>query len=136
MTTLTEFLLENPVNDVTQEVIVSNRIVDKDGNALKFTIKPMLNEQYLEYQKQCLEVKGKKVDFNTKRFNNLVVLNHTIDPKFTDATLVKEAECVTPEQLMNKVLLAGEIDTLAQLIRRVSGFCEDLDELVEQAKNS
>ena len=135
MTTLTEFLLANPVDDVTEDVIVSNRIKDAEGNVLKFTVKPMLHEQYLMYQKQCGVVKGKKFEFDSKKFNNLIVIGHTTNPKFTDATLVQQAGCVTPEQLMNKLLLAGEIDVLSQQIRRVSGFQDDLDDLVEEAKN-
>lgn len=136
MTTLTEFLLANPVTSIEKEVVVSKRIVDENGQMLKFKIKPMLNEQYLEYQNQCtVPKKGGKIDFNTKRFNQLVILNHTVEPNFRDAQLIQQAGVATPEQLLNKMLLAGEIQTLAEQIREVSGFADSLDDLVDEVKN-
>lgn len=136
MTTLTEFLLANPVTSIEKEVVVSKRIVDENGQMLKFKIKPMLNEQYLEYQNQCtVPKKGGKIDFNTKRFNQLVILNHTVEPNFRDAQLIQQAGVTTPEQLLNKMLLAGEIQTLAEQIREVSGFADSLDDLVDEVKN-
>lgn len=136
MTALTDFLLANPVNTIEKEVAVSKRIVDEQGNLLKFKIKPMLNEQYLEYQNQCtIPKKGGKIEFNTKRFNQLVILNHTVEPNFRSAELVHQAGCSTPEQLLNKMLLAGEIQVLAEQIRIISGFEDSLDDLVEEVKN-
>ena len=106
MTALTEFLLANPVDTIEREVVVSKRIVDANGQMLKFKIKPMLNEQYLEYQNQCtVPKKSGKIDFNVKRFNQLVILNHTVEPNFRSAELIQQAGVSTPEQLLNKMLL-------------------------------
>ena len=136
MTALTEFLLANPVDTIEREVVVSKRIVDANGQMLKFKIRPMLNEQYLEYQNQCtVPKKGGKIDFNSKRFNQLVILNHTVEPNFRSAELIQQAGVSTPEQLLNKMLLAGEIQTLSEQIREVSGFADSLDELVDEVKN-
>ena len=136
MTALTDFLLANPVNTIEKEVIVSKRIKDAEGNLLKFKVKPMLNEQYLEYQNQCLvPKKGGKIDFNAKRFNQLVILNHTVEPNFRNAELIQQAGCTTPEQLLNKFVLAGEIQVLSEQIREISGFADSLDELVDEVKN-
>lgn len=136
MTSLTEFLLANPVDTIEKEVVVSKRIVDENGQMLKFKVRPMLNEQYLEYQNQCtVPKKGGKIDFNTKRFNQLVILNHTVEPNFRSAELIQQAGVATPEQLLNKMLLAGEIQILSEQIREVSGFADSLDELVDEVKN-
>lgn len=136
MTALTDFLLANPVNTIEKEVIVSKRIKDAEGNLLKFKVRPMLNEQYLEYQNQCVvPKKGGKIDFNSKRFNQLVILNHTVEPNFRSVELMQQAGCATPEQLLNKFLLAGEIQVLSEQIRQISGFADSLDELVDEVKN-
>lgn len=136
MTALTDFLLANPVDTITQEVIVSKRIKDAEGNLLKFTVKPMLNEQYLEYQNQCMVPKRHgKVDFDTKKFNRLLILNHTVSPDFRSVELIQKAGCSTPEQLLNKFLLAGEIQVLAEHIREISGFADSIDDLVDEVKN-
>lgn len=136
MTQLTDFLLANPVDTITKKVVVSKRLKDKDGKLLEFTIKPMLQEQYLDYQQQCtIPKKGGKIDFNTRRFNQLLILNHTIEPNFRSAELLQKAGCSQPEQLLNKSLLAGEIQVLAEQIRVVSGFEDSLDDLVDEVKN-
>lgn len=136
MTALTDFLLANPVDTLTEEVVVSKRIKDAEGNLLKFKVKPMLNEEYLEYQNQCtVPKKGGKIDFNSKKFNQLVILNHTVEPNFRDAELINQASVRTPEQLLNKMLLAGEIQVLSEQIRLISGFEDSLDELVDEVKN-
>lgn len=136
MTALTDFLLANPVDTLTEEVVVSKRIKDTEGNLLKFKVKPMLNEEYLEYQNQCtVPKKGGKIDFNAKKFNQLVILNHTVEPNFRNAELIEKAGVRTPEQLLNKMLLAGEIQVLSEQIRVISGFEDSLDELVDEVKN-
>lgn len=133
---LTDFLLANPVDTMTKEVVVSKRLKDEDGNLYKFTIKPMLQEEYLTYQEQCtIAKKGGKIEFNTKRFNQLLILNHTINPNFRDAEFLQKANCVRPEQALNKFLLSGEIQNLAEQIRIVSGFEDSLDDLVDEVKN-
>jgi hypothetical protein len=136
MTTLTEFLLAHPVDNLEDSVAVSKRLKDKKGNLLKFKIKPMQQEEYLSYQEQCTILKkGGKIDFNTRRFNELLILNHTVDPNFRDAELIKSAGCTTPQQLLNKLLLAGEIQVLSEHIRNISGFEDSIDDLVDEVKN-
>ena len=133
---LTDFLLANPVDNIIQEVVVSKRLKDENGELFKFKIKPMLHEQYLSYQEQCMvPKKGGKIDFNTRKFNQLLVLNHTEYPNFRNAEFLQQAGCRTPEQALNKLLLAGEISMLAEQIRQVSGFEDSLDDLVDDAKN-
>lgn len=133
---LTEFLLANPVNDITQEVVVSKRLKDENGEMFKFKIKPMLHEEYLSYQEQCSQIKkGGKFEFNTRRFNQLLILNHTVEPNFRSVEFLEQAGCRTPEQALNKFLLAGEISMLAEQIRNISGFEDSLDDLVDEVKN-
>ena len=93
--------------------------------------------QSAEYQKMSTKIgKKRKVEFDSKTFNELVVLNHTLVPNFRDAESIKKAGCRTPEQFLYKSLLAGEISELAQEISALSGFDKDMDEEVEEAKNS
>jgi hypothetical protein len=139
MSSLQEFLNVNPVDNVTADVAISDRFKDKDGNMLKFKIKAMTNDEFEEIRKAAASISTKKgkrsISFDTKRFNELVVINNTIDPNFKDAESIKKLGCITPEQYLNKVLLAGEIVELSQQIQTLSGFELEIDELVEEAKN-
>jgi hypothetical protein len=136
MSTLQEFLNSHPVDNLTDEVVVSPRFKDKDGNILKFKIKAMTNKTFDDLRKRYTRVgKGRKVDFDAQGFNMAVVIEHTLDPDFKDADSIKKLGCTTPEEYLNKVLLSGEIATLVNKIQELSGFDIDMEALVEEAKN-
>jgi hypothetical protein len=127
-----QFLIDNPVDNLTDEVIVSARLAK-----FPFKIKGMTGPEFSEYQKLSTKIsRHKKVEFDSKTFNELVVLNHTLVPNFRDAESIKKAGCQTPEQFLYKSLLAGEINELAQQITALSGFDKDIEDTVEEAKNS
>ena len=127
-----QFLIDNPVDNLTDEVIVSARLAK-----FPFKIKGMTGPEFSEYQKLSTKIsRHKKVEFDSKTFNELVVLNHTLNPNFRDAESIKKAGCQTPEQFLYKSLLAGEINELAQQITALSGFDKDIEDTVEEAKNS
>jgi hypothetical protein len=133
---LQEFLNSHPVDNLTEEVVVSPRFKDGQGNLLKFTIKAMTSQEFDEIRRACMQVKkGRRVEFDAQKFNLRVVINNTIVPNFKDAESIKRLGCHTPEEYVQKVLLAGEITTLAQKIQELSGFDVEMDELVEEAKN-
>ena len=62
---LQEFLNANPVDGLTEEVVVSKRFKDKEGNVLKFKIKAMSPVEHADLQKKCMTIKkGGKMDFD------------------------------------------------------------------------
>lgn len=132
MSNLMQFLIDNPVDNLTDEVVISGRLAK-----FPFKIKGMTGPEFSEYQKLSTKIsRHKKVEFDSKTFNELVVLNHTLNPNFRDAESIKKAGCQTPEQFLYKSLLAGEINELAQQITALSGFDKDIEDTVEEAKNS
>lgn len=131
---LTEFLLANPQDEVTEELYISERF-KKAG--YKFTISAMTGEQFQEYQQEATAFgRHRKTSFDTKRFNERVVVNHTVTPNFKDADAIKKAGCTTPEQFMYRSLRAGEITELSNRISTLSGFDSDSEALVDEVKNS
>ena len=132
MSALQDFLIENQVDDVKTEIIVSPRLKGRP-----FTIRAMTGDEFNDYQKAATKIhKGKRVDFNQALFRETVIINHTLEPNFKDVDFIKRAGCATPGQLLNKVLLAGEIAELSEQISTLSGFDVEMDDLVADAKNS
>ena len=132
MSALLDFLVENPVDDVTEQVVISQRLAK-----FPFTIKAMSGTEFSAYQKRATKYsKSKKVEFDSKLFNEQVVINHTVEPNFRDAEAIKKAGCLTPEQFLYRSLLAGEIAELAERISALSGFDADIEAVVDEAKNS
>ncbi|MEG0134202.1 MAG: hypothetical protein RR782_08770 [Clostridium sp.] len=135
MSKLMDFLVSNPIENLTEEIIVSDRFKVGD-ELLKFKIKAVSPDDFSNLQKQCTKVGKKgKVNFDSKMFNEQLVIDYTVEPNFRNAESIKKAGCMTPEQLLNKVLLAGEVATLVEEISSLSGFDKDLDSLREEAKN-
>ncbi|MBB6632759.1 phage tail assembly chaperone [Cohnella thailandensis] len=136
MSTLQDFLNANPIDDVRDEVVISARFRDKDGNPMKFTIRAMTNREFEDVRRRSTEVKkGRKVEFDAQKFNTAVIINNTVVPDFKHADSIAKMGCRTPEEYLNKVLLAGEIAALAEHIQKLSGFDVDMESLVEEAKN-
>ncbi len=137
MSTLQEFLNANPVDNLTAEVVVSDRFKDSEGNILKFKVRAMSSDEFEECRKKSMTVtagRRRNVELDLRKFNNAIVINCTLEPNFKDAESIQKLGCMTPEQYLNKVLLPGEIVELSSQIQKLSGF-KTMDDLVEEAKN-
>lgn len=130
MTDLENFLELPDVTEITEEIFVNDRLG-------KMTIKPMTQEQFNDYGKRCKSKINKKgsMDFDSAKFNLLVVAGQTIKPNFNNAELLQKAGCATASEFIQRKLLPGEISTIASKIQALSGFDTDLEEDIEEAKN-
>ena len=135
MSRLTDFLIDNPVDNLTEEVVVSERFKIGD-ELLKFKIKAVTPEDFSNLQKKHTKIGKKgKTDFDSAAFNIELVLDYTLEPNFRDADAIKRAKCLTPKQYINKSLKAGELTNLVSEISKLSGFESDIEDIKEEAKN-
>lgn len=126
---LEDFLSLPDVSDIVEEVFVSERLG-------KFKVKAMTADEHGEYIKRCRgKVNKNGIDFDSEKFNLLIVAGQTVSPSFNNAELLKKANCSTATELIKKKLLAGEVAELANQICKISGFDSDINEDIEQAKN-
>lgn len=132
MTELQMFLMENPVDNITVKIKLGGRLKD-----FEFELKPMNNNDMSKYQKLCVKnpSSAKKKEFDVQKFNELVVINNVITPNFKDPEWMKSAGVLTPEALLNKVLLAGEIAELSEKVSEISGFGDNSEDLEDEVKN-
>lgn len=133
---LQDFLNSHLVDGLTEEVAVSNRFKDKEGNLMLFKIKAMDQAGYNNLQEKCTTVKSRgKTHFDNRKFSTSMVIENTIYPDFKDAASLKAVGVQTPEQYLAKVMLPGEVTKLVEEITKLSGFDVGMDDLVEEAKN-
>jgi hypothetical protein len=127
--TLEEFLALPDVENIEEEVFVSKRLG-------KFKVKAMTQDEFGEYQKRARgKISKDGIDFDTTKFQLMMVAGQTVEPNFKDAELLKKAGCATAIDFIKKKLLVGEIAELASQIQKVSGFDSDINEDIEEAKN-
>lgn len=134
MSSLKAFL--NPVKAENKEVIVSERFRE-DGKLVPFTIRPVTQEENEEilrkYRKK--DKKGEE-SFDQIGYNHELVASAVAFPDLNDADLQKAYGVLGATKLLKKMLLIGEFTALAEEVRALSGLDEDINEDIEEAKNS
>lgn len=124
---ISDFLVKNNVGNVLEkEVIVSDRFVDEEGNHIPFKIRNISPEELADIERLA---KG-----NDTLANSHLVASCCIEPNFKEIDLQNHYGVRSAVNLVDKVLLAGEIQNLATSILKLSGYGKSFDILVENAK--
>lgn len=61
-------------------------------------------------------------EWDTAKRNMMTVIEGTVEPSFKSQELAEHFGVLTPEEVVRKVLLPGEIDMIAQKIHGLSGY--------------
>lgn len=130
MSPLQEFLMEGVGLNVEHEVIVSERLKD-----YPFKIRSLTLGEYNEVRKQSVNHSDESGQSDGSELVRNLVIAGCVDPCFKDAEYIQKSGCVTPAQVIDKQLLAGEVVRLSDEILRVSGFDKDINKLKKEAKN-
>lgn len=136
---LQEFLNKNNVAGIEKSVSISKRLTDPDtGELFKFKIRALSSKEHENARNMATRMpkrKNESVQVDNTIYYSQIILAGCIEPNFKDAQSIAALNCVSPEEYINRVLLPGEIVDLSNAIVRLSGFDEDMSDLVEEAKN-
>ena len=130
--TLEDFLATHTVENLTEEIVLNERLKD-----FKFTIGSMTKDELEKYQKLCVirDKKGNVLKQDSMKFSELVIVNHLLYPNFKSAEFLQKLGVNTPAQGLSKVLKVGEITALSDRIMKFNGFDEDFEDIRAKAKN-
>lgn len=133
MNALQQFLLQSNVKDLRKTINLGGRMADHP-----ITIKALDGDKYNSFQQMCLENPNspKKRRFNTKKFNELICIECLVDPNMKDPEFIKAGGVIDSASLLYRCFLAGEIATIAEQSLKLSGFDRDVEEEMEEVKNS
>lgn len=142
MSNLQAFFAQNVEKVDLVERVVSNRFKDENGNPIKWKFGAVDGETEAKLRKQCtkrMPVPGKKGMFMPETDYDLFNLKLAVEtikfPDLNNAELQSSYGVMGAENLLQKMLLPGELAEVKQIAAEVNGFDLELDELVEQAKN-
>lgn len=134
---LSMFLKKNKKNTETVKYIASKSFVDEKGQPIPWEIRALKSKEADEIRNECykFDKKGKtKVD--TAKFNRMVATRCTVFPNLNDKALQDSYGVMGAEQLIQEMLdKDGEYQAYTQKILEISGYDEDMNDLVEEAKN-
>lgn len=131
--TLEDFLAEDDIENKTGKITLCDRL-----KSYEFEIKIIDKEKIAKFVRASIvrDKKGRILREDAGKFNELVIIEGTAYPDFTNIDFITKCKAKTPAETLNKVLLAGEIEKLAELILAFNGFGEEsFEELRDAAKN-
>lgn len=126
----------NPVLPGNEKVVISKRFVE-DGKSVEWEIRPILQS---ENDKMMKKHTKKDKRSNTETFDRQTYITEltaaaVVFPDLANAELQKAYGVMGEGELLKKMLLVGEYGTLVQKVQSLSGIDEDINDLVEEAKN-
>ena len=135
MSRLSAFLNPVPAQQ-EKEVVISDRFVDENGNAVPFKIRALTqeeNEALVKRSRHMRRIDGQwQEKLDNMELSRRTVVAATVEPDFSSQEMCDAYGVLDPLMVPGKMLLSGEYARLMQEITDLSGFDADIG---EEAKN-
>lgn len=135
MSKLQDFLLKDaPVGGDTAEVAIV-------PFPYPFVIRSITEAENKTLRKSCQKVtiekksRQKQTETDIDLYNNRLIVACCVEPNFKDAALQEKYGVMGAEDLLDKILKPGQFTDLLLAVHELNGFSDDVNELVEEAKN-
>lgn len=138
MSGLNVFLKENKKKIENVKIRASKSFLDEEGNPIEWEIRSLKSKEAEEIRKECTSIsaKGKRVDVDSGKFNRLVSTRCTVFPNLNDKELQDSYGVMGAEALITELLdNDGEYQTYCKEVMKISGYLDNFEDLVEEAKN-
>ena len=107
--------------------------VKKIGEELEFEIEAINAEKATEIQQKAIKIEnGNVADIDVYKTKVLTIMEGC--PMFKDKALREHFGCPTPKELINKLLLKGEVDDLVNAINDLSEL-KKVEDVENEIKN-
>lgn len=107
--------------------------VKKIGEELEFEIQAINAEKATEIQQKAIKIEnGNVADIDVYKTKVLTIMEGC--QMFKDKALREHFKCPTPKELINKLLLKGEVDDLVDAINNLSDL-KKIEETEDEIKN-
>ncbi len=140
MGNLSCFMAQNVAKVEQKKVVVSDRFKDGD-KPVEWIIQPINSAQDKSIRQKCtkkVQVPGKKnqytQEFDANEYVDVLTAACVVYPDLNNAELQDSYGVKTPHELLEVMLLPGELNVLATAVQEVNGMTS-LAEDVEEVKN-
>lgn len=129
---LQAFLIEAAKENTDKEIDLGGRLAGQ-----KFIIRGLSLEEIQAARKKAIapDEAGAERQNEVEAARQIIIAG-CVEPDFKSAEWIKQAGVITPSQMVDKVLLAGEATRLSREIMKASGLGDDINKAIEAAKNS
>jgi len=133
---------ENQIEALTEEQIldrllnantVPERTVELARMGIPVTLKGLTGKQVYTIREMCIEkrvVKGKTTErLDEEAFNCQLIASATVSPNWGAPALIAKYQASGASEVVKRLLLAGELSALGEVVMDLSGFNTDLDDI-------
>lgn len=101
------------------------------GEKVVFKVRAIDGQRYADIQRLAIDIsnKGNVKDIDMYKLQVLTIIEGVVDPNLKDKRLLEHFNCATPEELVKKLLLAGEITDLYNEITALSGYETEVEDI-------
>lgn len=117
-----------------KETYEVKRLSNLLGQPFLLTLKAIPSKRYTEIQTAATTFKKNKQDFDLHKLQILTLVAGIESPALDNIDLLKKIGAATPAELLDKLLLAGEITNIADAISKLSGY-DSIDSEADEVKN-
>ncbi len=143
MENLERFLKKNKAKRENTFYAPTASLTDEKGAPLKWEFRHLTTSENDDIREQCsydVQVTGKPGQFRSKldtsKYLAKLICASVVSPNLNNKELQDSYGVMWPEDLLRQMVdLPGEYARLTELIQKLNGFDETMDELVEDAKN-
>lgn len=140
MSSLQAFFAQSVQSNITEEFVVSERFKDEQGNPIPWKLRTLTEAENEELRKAATQyVKGKGgqrvPEVKPEVYLAKIATASVVFPDLKDAELQRSYGVVGAEDLLKKMLLAGEYAALIQKTQELNGFDRDINTAIEDIKN-
>lgn len=143
---LSDFFAENAEKVENIFVVVSKRFKDKDGNPREWEIQPVGSEKESAIRESCMVTKrapgksgkrGRTVrELDANKYIGELCAEAVVSPNLRKSDLQDSYGVKTPIELLQKMLLPGELNELVATVNELCGLTDDFEDEIEEVKNS
>lgn len=112
---------------------IPERTVTMPRLGIPVTLRGLTGKQVYTIREKCTERKekrGKVIErIDEEKFNVSLIVTATVKPEWGNAKLLEKYKASGPEEVVKRILLAGEIDALGDVVLDLSGFNTDLSDI-------
>ncbi len=143
MSNLALFMKGNKKQKTNTKYAATKSLTDKDGKPLEWELKPVTTKEDEAIRDKCtyeVPIPGKKNQFRMKIDVNAYMAKQlaasVVFPNLLDAELQDSYGVKTPEDLLKEMVDdPTEYAEFAAFVREFNGFDENINDVVEEAKN-
>lgn len=145
MSNLAAFFAHNKKKNGNIKRAVSKNFVDEQGKSIEWEFAPVSPERDAELKsestKRSLITQGKRkgqfnTDFDHFKYQRLLTVESIVFPNLNDKELQDSYGVMGADVLLGKMLTIGEIAEAASAAQEANGYEAELEDLVEEVKNS